>query len=152
MNKENKINLGEPDIAISGLQIWVHGRQFPDLNDYWDGNWLRITAHCGAEGADVWINGPIIHLPEVYSLLGQTEKMNKTLSGSAKLNCIEPELLVSLTADKLGHIKMEVNITPNNLTQEHKFYFELDQSYLSGLINNCKTLIEQYPIKGDKDK
>src|ERR1700690_1605428 len=117
MNKEKKINLGEPAISISGLQIWVHGRQFPDLADYWDGNWLKITAHCGAEGSDVWINGPIIHLPEIYGLLFEAEQMNNTLIGSAKLNCIEPELLVSLTADKLGHIKMEVNITPKNLTQ-----------------------------------
>src|SRR5882724_344446 len=34
--------LGTPDIKLSGLQIWVHGRQFPNATDYWDGNWLRI--------------------------------------------------------------------------------------------------------------
>src|SRR5256885_6731459 len=37
--------LGTPDIKLGGLQVWVHGRQFPDAIDYWDGNWLRITAH-----------------------------------------------------------------------------------------------------------
>ena len=41
------------DLKLEGLQIWVHGRQFPDLHDYWDGNWLRVTAHCGGSGASI---------------------------------------------------------------------------------------------------
>jgi hypothetical protein len=150
MNKEKEINLGEPAIKIAGLQIWVHGRQFPDANDYEDGNWLNITAHCGAAGSDVWINGPIIHLPEVYGLLVEAEQMNETLSGSATLDCIEPELQFSITVESLGHIKMKVDITPDNLNQEHIFIFEIDQSYLSGLINSCKSLLIKYPIRGVK--
>jgi hypothetical protein len=43
--------LGAPNLELEGLQIWVHGRQFPDSNDYWDGNWLRVTAHCGRNSA-----------------------------------------------------------------------------------------------------
>jgi hypothetical protein len=35
--------LGAPDIKIHGLQTWIHGRQFPNEDDYWDGNWLRVT-------------------------------------------------------------------------------------------------------------
>jgi hypothetical protein len=34
----NADNLGPPAIQLAGLSIWVHGRQFPDLHDYWDGN------------------------------------------------------------------------------------------------------------------
>ena len=45
--------LGEPALRIAGFQLWVHGYQFPDSNDYWDGNWLRVTVHCGAAGASV---------------------------------------------------------------------------------------------------
>jgi hypothetical protein len=33
------------------FQLWVHGRQFSEAHDYDDGNWLRVTAHCGASGA-----------------------------------------------------------------------------------------------------
>ena len=46
--------LDVPDIKLAGLQIWIHSRQFPDTDDFWDGNWLNITAHCGADGASVW--------------------------------------------------------------------------------------------------
>jgi hypothetical protein len=56
-------NLGAPDIKLDGLQMWIHGRQFPNEEDYWDGNWLNVTAHCGSQGADVWTSGPILHVP-----------------------------------------------------------------------------------------
>jgi len=44
---DHAAKLGMPDLKLEGLQIWIHGRQFPDAADYWDGNWLRVTAHCG---------------------------------------------------------------------------------------------------------
>ena len=45
-------HLGEPDIKLAGLQIWVHGRQFPDSDDYWDGNWLYVTRPGGRLGRE----------------------------------------------------------------------------------------------------
>jgi hypothetical protein len=49
--------LGSPNIRIAGLQIWVHSRQFPASEDYGDANWLNVTVHFGAQGADVWSSG-----------------------------------------------------------------------------------------------
>ena len=46
-------DLGVPDLKLAGLQLWVHGREFPESEDADDGNWLRVTAHCGASGASV---------------------------------------------------------------------------------------------------
>lgn len=55
-------NLGAPDIELEGSQMWIHGRQFPNDEDYWDGNWLNVTAHCGSHGANVWTGGPFFML------------------------------------------------------------------------------------------
>jgi hypothetical protein len=46
MNEREIENLGEPDLRVAGLRVWIHGRQFPDSQDYWDGNWLNATAYC----------------------------------------------------------------------------------------------------------
>ena len=46
-------DFGQPDIAFSGFQLWIHGGAPQEFQDYWDGNWLSVTAHCGAMGADV---------------------------------------------------------------------------------------------------
>ena len=96
--------LGTPDIKLNGLQIWIHGRQFPNATDYWDGNWLRITAHCGTHGADVWTTGSILHVPDIVRWLADPEQLNRSLSGDANLVPLEPELRVKLAATQLGHI------------------------------------------------
>ena len=46
-------DFGEPDLKLAGFQLWVHGRRFPESGGYYDGNWLRVTARCGASGASV---------------------------------------------------------------------------------------------------
>jgi hypothetical protein len=140
--------LGAPDIKLNGLQIWIHGRQFPDAMDYWDGNWLRITAHCGTHGADVWTTGSILHIPDIVRWLAELERMKKSLSGEANLIPMEPELRVKLAAAQLGHISMEVEITPDNVTQEHTFRFDLDQSYLEPVIDSCRKLVAEYAVRG----
>src|ERR1051326_3796837 len=88
--------LGAPDIKLAGLQIWIHSRQFPNADDYWDGNWLNVTAHCGGGGADVWTGGPILHAPDITRWLAALEEMGRTLSGGADLVSLEPELSVQM--------------------------------------------------------
>ena len=144
-----KDNFGKPSIKIAGLQIWIHGRQYAESEDYWDGNWLRITAHCGAAGAEVWVSGAILHLSEIESWLQGLEKMNTNLSGGAALDCMEPELKIEMQIESLGHILMKVEITPDNIKQFHSFEFETDQSYLPILIKNLKEVLGKHTIKGD---
>ena len=126
--------VGEPDVTIAGLKIWVHGRQFPELMDDWDGNWLNISAQCIAEGAQIVVNGPILHLSDVSRLLEECEAMYETLQGSASLPCMEPNLRVRLEAKPRGGIFIAVEITPDYLSQWHKFEFQADQTYLPAII------------------
>ena len=140
-------NLGEPNIKISGLEIWIHGYQFPDSQDHWDGNWMDITAKCTSKNACVWVSGNILHLPDLKLLMTTSEKLYINLKGEAELPCIEPELSVKLKARSLGQISMIVEITPNHLNQEHRFEFEIDQSYLLDLVSSCKKVLDRYRIK-----
>jgi hypothetical protein len=146
--KQDQIDrLGPPEISLAGLQIWVHGRQFPDQQDYWDGNWLRVTAHCGGQGASVWVSGSIIHLSELLDWRDQTDQMRQTLSGMAALACMEPDLRVELKMESLGQITMTVRITPEHLSQQHSFEFAIDQSYLPGFLRECGEVLGEYPIR-----
>ncbi len=142
---------GPPDIKLAGLQIWVHGLEFPDADDYWDGNWLNITAICRAEGASVGLSGNFIHLPEIERFLEETETLYKNLEGEAGLYCMELVLWVSLKALTMGQIAMSVDISPDYSTQEHRFKFQIDQSYLPALILGCKNILAKYPVK-DKER
>jgi hypothetical protein len=141
-------NLGEPDIKFSGLEIWIHGNQFPGEADYWDGNWMDITARCTAKNACVWVSGNILHLPDLKHLMSTSEKLYKTLEGEAELPCIEPNLSLKLKAGSLGQISMIVDITPDHMNQKHILEFEIDQSYLPELISSCKKVLDRFKIKG----
>jgi hypothetical protein len=143
--------LGEPDIRLNGLQLWIHGRQFPIEQDYWDGNWLNVTSHCGAHGANVWTSGSILHIPDLVRWLAALEEMNQSMSDGADLVSLEPELSVELKMKELGHVRMRVEITPDHMNQEHSFEFELDQTYIPNLINEVREVLAKYPLRGRPD-
>ena len=72
---------------------------------------------------------------------------------SADLAPFEPELKVSLEAsDGHGHFRAKVEITPDYLLQAHRFEFEVDQSYLPGIIQQCSEIVQEYPIRGQQDR
>jgi hypothetical protein len=144
---QNIEKLGKPDIQICGLQIWIHSYQFPNSNYEWDSDWLNVTAHCGKNGASVWVNGSIIRSSEICSWHKECEILHEVLEGKATLFCIEPELDVVIKSLTPGKFEMVVNITPDHLSQEHMFIFELDQSYLSELMTSCKNVLQTFPVK-----
>jgi len=146
----NPEELGAPDLKAAGLQLWIHGRQFPDSPDYYDGNWLRVTAHTGAAGASVWASGAILMVPDLVRWADQCDALAKGEGQDAQLAPMEPELKVRIRqVDRLGHLTMQVLITPDNLTQEHSFEFEIDQSYLAGIAAQCRSIADAYPVRGE---
>ena len=150
MNVENYIqSLGVPDIKLSGLEIWIHSREFPEREEFRNSNWLNATAHCKAKNASVWVNGSILRNSEISDWMVALENLNKTLSGEANLDTPESELSVRLMAGELGGISIEVKISPDQFTQRHYFEYEIDQSYLNGLIASCRKVLLKFPIIGN---
>jgi hypothetical protein len=147
---QNADSLGPPALNLAGFQLWIHGRQFRDSQDYWDGNWLNVTAHCGSNGASVWASGAIIMVSDLVGLATECEALCERGQGEAVLQPCEPNLLLHLRPlDKRGHNLMHVEITPDHMTQQHRFDFEIDQSYLPSLVAQCKAVIAEYPIRGN---
>lgn len=98
------------------------------------------------------VQGPVIHLGEILQWRTNLKKMDETLRGEAELPTIEPNLYVKLSCDHLGRIQGECKITPDNLNQNHEFRFEIDQSYLKGLVNGCDRILAEYPIRDPQQK
>jgi hypothetical protein len=148
IQSEEHIQIREAaQLSIAGLSLWFHGRQFPESQQYWDGNWMNVTAYCWADGAEVRISGPFVHLSEVVRWAEESAQLHATLSGEANLACLEPELCVTLQAMSRGQIEMTVDITPDPHTQVHQFCFEIDQSYVPQLIRQCHGILEEFPLR-----
>jgi hypothetical protein len=141
-------NLGPPDLKLVGFQLWVHGYQFPDLDDAWDGNWLAVTAHCGGRGGDVWAGGAILETVSLLQFRDGLRELHSTLRGVAELASPEPNLAVRVApTNPAGQLAVRVEITPEHLTQGHWFEFEADQSYLPPAIAQCETILNRLPIR-----
>jgi hypothetical protein len=147
MNLSELAQLGEPHLVIGGLRVWIHGRQFPQSLDYWDGNWLRVTAYCIYPDSMVRAHGTIIHLGEVFGLLRECERLYETLQGRAALRCIEPNLAVEINAETGGRIRVKLSITPDHMIESHSFEEEMDQTYLPPIIRSCQAILADLPIR-----
>ena len=148
METKDISHLGPPALKIAGFQLWVHSRQFPERTDLWDGNWLNITAHCGAKGANIVISGAILTTMDIERFSTECEKLYKNSQTEALLDPLEPTLQLSLMAsDRLGHIQMTVKITPDHLCQKHEVKFGIDQTFLPAIISECRAILETYPVK-----
>jgi len=145
--------LGAPALRLAGFQLWVHNREFPDAEDCWDSNWLNVTAHCGAVGGSVWASGALVDTVSILRFHEGLVALHQKLRSEAVLESHEPNLQVRVNAtDRVGHLKMRVEITPEHLTQQHRFEFELDQSYLPPVITQCVKLLERFPVRDSKDR
>ena len=144
---------GEPSFQIASyFQLWVHGREFPNAMDDIDGNFLVVSAVCRTLGARVWIkNEPIVMITDFSGFASECASLHRKESHSAVLYPVEPRLRVSLeAADELGHIRLRIEITHDCPRQSHVMDFEIDQSYLPDIINQCEQIIHKYPIRGKK--
>ena len=96
----------------------------------------------------VLVRGFFIRNDELSNWQRAVEKLSVDLAGEANLECMVPELGVTLKAKSLGAVEMEVSITPNHLTQEHRFQFSIDQSYLMPLSSQCARVLVAFPVRG----
>ena len=141
--------LGPPDLKVAGFELWIHGRQFPDMSDHGDANWLCVTAHCGTLGASVWASGAILELTDIARWSAECERLHREWTGEAELSPCEPNLHVSIRpVDRLGHLIMRVQITPEHPSQHHVFDFDIDQTYLPLIVSQCRRILAEYPIRG----
>ena len=121
----------EPDLKLGGFSLWVYGREFPDANDYWDGNWLIVRARVGAPGALVEAQGGFIHAPALADFAKQVETLHATLVGEAVLRRMGPNLEMAIRGDSVDHMELRLMITCDHITQAHDFKFDLDQTHLA---------------------
>jgi hypothetical protein len=139
------------DIEIENLHIWVLGRQIPEAQDYYDGNWLKVIAKYNSGYSVTMAGGPILMTVDIQKFLDGCKKMNEKLEGETSLHSYEINLKVKMIMDKRGKIDGEVSITQDQLAEEHKYKFGSDQSYLQPIITQCEHVLKMYPIR-DKDQ
>jgi hypothetical protein len=130
-----------PSLVLGGLSLWVLDKAFPDSVEWYDGTWLQVRAECTAPGAAVTANGPLLTVEDIGRLLAGMEAMQRRETGSVEMSPLEPNLVVSLTGSSKGRLRIDVRITPDPMTQEHRFFFDADLAYLEGPVAQCREIL-----------
>ena len=150
--RDQSQHLGEPDLKLGGLQLWVHGLENPGAEDPSDLDWLRATVRCDAEGASVHVHGAFLTAADISGFGRRCRALHDGMLATATLEPYEPALRIDLRrVDRLGHFVAQVDITPDHLAQSHRFEFELDQTDLPGLARGCSAIVARLPRRDSGD-
>jgi hypothetical protein len=120
----------------------------PESVEWFDGNWLHLHAECAAPGVTVSVTGPLLTVEDLGRLLAGMEAMQRREASAAEMHPLEPNLVISLTGSSKGRLRIDVRITPDPMTQEHRFFFDTDLGYLAGPIEQCREILQRFPAAG----
>jgi len=136
-----------PDLAVGDLCVWICGRQFPEAQDYWDGNWLDVRAAVDTGHTSVRASGTFLHLGEIRQFHDQLELLASSLAGTAALKPMEPNIEVDLVGNGRGQIDVTIRLTHDHLSELHEFRDGFDQTYLADVIAGCRAILSRYPLR-----
>src|SRR5262249_58124337 len=106
---------------------------------------LKVRVECTPPGATVPATGRLLTAEDIGRLLAGMEAMHRREAGSADMSPLEPNLAVSLTGSSRGRLRIDVRITPDSMTQEHRFFFDADMAYLASPIEQCREILRRFP-------
>jgi hypothetical protein len=138
-------------LQLAGFEMQVLGREFPELHDYWDGNWLLVKLEYKDKNSMVRAKGPIVHLSELVQLEKSLNSICEGFSKSEKIEITEPELRIAFRVESAGHVQFELELTPDNAQQGHWYFIEVDLGYLSETLSQCRAILKEYPIREPRD-
>lgn len=137
---------------VGALAVTVHQDRVPAGAGFWDANWLDVTAEVDLPG-QAWVRatGPFLMTSDIAAFLTELRRMNETLTGTADLHPLEPNLRVHLECGPTGQVRTQIELTADHINQMHTFQLELDQTHLPGSIRQLETILERFPVRGRPD-
>jgi len=142
---------GEADLTLAEFKLWVPRRGHPQATDYWDGNWLEITAAYMTKHCIALCDGNVLHGTDVVASLDAARRMHETLDGTFSFASLDPGFELLFTALKQGQIQVDTRIvTEDNAdwSGEYRRRQLIDQSYLPALIGGLTRIVSRFPIVG----
>jgi hypothetical protein len=132
------------DFTLGDFSLWVEGWQFATATNPDDADWLQVRARHKTAGSTVSVAGPLIQASDLSRFLSDLVRLHESMSGEAVLQSAEPEIRIILHSRPRGKIEMVVNITPDQLAEEHLLRSEIGQSHLPQAISELKRVLKTF--------
>lgn len=143
----------QPSVRIGSadgehLTISVEGRMHPSTTDFWDGNWLISPVTISVGGFTGRISAGL-RAEELLRFRKGLEGLYDSLTGEATLDSLEEWVSLRITGDGAGHITADGTVADRpGMGNELHFRFELDQTYLPGVIAGLRQIESAFPVLG----
>lgn len=123
-------------------------REFPDLNDYWDGNWIFATVSIAARAFRGEFEAQL-RAEELVGFRDQLRPLHEKLVGGAKFETMESWLTIDVQGDGKGHfhaacVALDRPGTGNRLT----FGLDFDQTELPEIVRGPDAICAAFPVVG----
>jgi hypothetical protein len=148
---EFKYQLGEPNIQMYGLKIWIHRRESPDSN------WLIASVYCHQDISDVWILADsFIRNDDFEYLKNGLEFFLNNSEAPAYFGTSEqkPVLDMEFYSESANKLLMKVTIIVDEPPivgfKTYQFQFIVSKDDLQSLLSQLNTILLRYPHIGDK--
>jgi hypothetical protein len=141
----------EYQLELAGFRMRVLRRQFPNANDYWDGNWLVVNCECNESGARAVAQGPFVRISEIIHLTNTLDAVASGKLVSVDVPFMEPELSIKFSAGTRGEVQLCVGLKTEHFSRRHQFTFCMDLTYLPRAVGQCHSILAAYPLRGLSD-
>jgi hypothetical protein len=131
----------------SSLRVAVMGREYPEMDDYWDGNWLNATIEAHASDRKVRYQASL-RADEFDSLRTQLVRMTRGQADTAIFESTEEWLTIRLQRD--GTTVVVSALCRSAVEQEGsiELALNLDDAILQELISRLTRLLARFPVLG----
>jgi hypothetical protein len=142
-----------PEIVLRGdgresLSIAPTRREFPDLNDFWDGNWVYATVRlqAGAFRAEYEAQ---LRTTDFQLFRQQLGVLYERLTGTAAFDAMEDWIKLQVVGDGKGHMTAKCTArdypgTGNTLT----FTLQFDQTDVPRMLRELDAILAAFPVRG----
>jgi hypothetical protein len=135
----------EPDLLIGGLSLWAMDRPYAGAEGAWDRDLIRCRAVVTSVGARVEIED-FISGTSFRRFEHDVDQLYSALSQSVEVGATDRRLELRIEPVGLGHMRVEVDVTPDRFTQWHRFVFACDQTELPPLMRHCRAILRRFPV------
>jgi hypothetical protein len=126
------------------------GREFPDINEYWDGNWILFTVLLVMPGLTVELTDPCIRVDELEAFLLELRNFSLGHSVGVESSFQEPVVSIGLQGAEPGQdeilARIEVNIFTDDGISGTVAEVDVENTAIDLFIQGVEEILREYPV------
>jgi len=126
------------------------GREFPDINDYWDGNWILFTASLTMPGLSVQITDPCVRVDELEAFLLELRSFALGHLNAVESSFREPVISIGIQAPEPGEedllARIEINVFTDDGVAGTVAEMDVRHDSLDLFIRGIEDILREYPV------